>query len=426
MKRVTMSPILMVAFVSLFLVCGTSLPARAADVVVIGNILPLSGPVAPIGKVGREVREMAVEEINDAGGIQALGGAKLEMIYADSRGDPKVAMTEAERLIMVEKVCCITGAYQSAVTYPSTEVAERYKVPYLVPVSVRDAITERGFKYTFRVAAKASWYARDQINFIKALGERTGLMPKKLAFVFENTDWGTSTAEGWRELAKEHGFEVVLDEPYPANAPDLTPVVLKIKRAKPDFVLLVSYVADATLLMNTMAEHEVDVLGMISSGGGHSDPKFIPNTGKNSLYHFDAVEWEADLNRPGLRETNQKFKDRYGYNLSAEAANVYASMYVLKDALEKAGSSDPEKLRDALAKTNYTEGQGLIVPYEKINFDKSGQNPQAQLVVAQIRQMPDGSIERCTIYPWPVARPGYEPIYPIPAWAWRKSHDRAE
>jgi len=425
MKRTMISFVLIIAVGLSLGVLGISKPVLAADVV-IGNILPLSGPVAPIGKVGREIREMAVEEINAAGGIKSMGGAKLKMIYADSRGDPKVAMTEAERLITKDKVACITGAYQSAVTYPSTEVAERYKVPYLVPVSVRDAITERGFKYTFRVAAKASWYARDQINFIKALGERTGLLPKKLAFVYENTDWGTSTAEGWRPLAKEAGFDVVLDEPYPANAPDLTPVVLKIKRAKPDFILFVSYIADATLLMNTIAEHEVDVMGMISSGGGHSDPKFIPNTGKNSLYHFDACEWEADLNRPGLKETNAKFKERYGYNISPEAANVYASMYVLKDALERAGSADSEKLRDALAKTDYAKGPGMIVPYEKISFDKSGQNPQAQLVVVQIRQMPDGSIERCTIYPWAVGRAGYEPIYPIPSWKWRKAVGRAE
>ncbi len=425
MKKIVTSFILLIAFGFSLGAFGPSPPALAEEVV-IGNILPLSGAVAPIGKVGREIREMAVEEINEAGGIKSMGGAKLKMIYADSRGDPKVAMTEAERLITKDKVVCITGAYQSAVTYPSTEVAERYKIPYLVPVSVRDAITERGFKYTFRVAAKASWYARDQINFIKAMQERTGLVAKKLAFVYENTDWGTSTAEGWRPLAKEGGFEVVLDEPYPANAPDLTPVVLKIKRAQPDWILFVSYIADATLLMNTIAEQEVDVMGMISSGGGHSDPQFIPNTGKNSIYHFDACEWEADLSRPGLKETNEKFKDRYGYNISPEAANVYASMYLLTDAMERAGSADPEKLRDALAKTNYFQGQGMIVPYEKISFDKSGQNPQAQLVVVQIREMPDGSIQRCTIYPWAVGRAGYEPIYPLPSWKWRKANNRAE
>jgi branched-chain amino acid transport system substrate-binding protein len=425
MKKVLVICSLILSMSILFGTAGGPIPA-VADEVVIGNILPLSGPVAPIGKVGRQIREMAVEEINAAGGIKALGGAKLKMIYADSRGDPKVAMTEAERLINKEKVVCITGAYQSAVTYPSTEVAERYKVPYLVPVSVRDAITERGFKYTFRVAVKASWYARAHFDFIEALAERTGLRPKKLALIYENTDWGTSTAEGWRPLAKKGGFEVVLDEPYPANAPDLTPVVLKIKRAKPDFILFVSYIADATLLMNTIAEQEVNVMGMVGSGGGHSDPKFIPNTGKNSLYFFDAVEWETDLNRPGLKELNAKFKERYGYNISPEAANVYASMYVLVDALERAGSADPEKLRAALAKTNYSKGPGMIVPYEKIGFDKEGQNPLAQLVVVQIRQMPDGSMDRCTIFPWAAGRAGYEPIYPVPTWKWRKANGKAE
>ena len=401
-------------------------PVCAADEVIIGNILPLSGPVAPIGKVGRQIREMAIEEINEAGGIKSMGGAKIKMLYADSRGDPKVAMTEAERLISSEKVVCITGAFQSAVTYPSTEVAERYKVPYLIPVSVRDAITERGFKYIFRVAVKASWYARAHITFLNALREKTGVDIKKLALVYENTDWGTSTAEGWRPLAEKHGYEIVLDEPYPANSPDLTPVVLKIKRAKPDFILFVSYIADATLLMNTIAEQEVNVMGMMGSGGGHSDPQFIPNTGKNSIYFFDAVEWEADLNRPGLKETNAKFKERYGYNISPEAANVYASMYLLKDALEKAGEADPQKLRDALAATDFREGQGMIVPYEKITFDEEGQNPQASLVVVQIQKMADGSIERCTIFPWAVGRPGIEPVFPVPDWKTRKANGEAE
>ena len=100
----------------------------AAEEVVIGNILPLSGSAAPIGMVGRQIRELAIEEINGSGGIKSLGGAKIKMIYADSRGDPKIAISEAERLINVNKVNLITGAYQSAVSFPSTEVAERYKV----------------------------------------------------------------------------------------------------------------------------------------------------------------------------------------------------------------------------------------------------------------------------------------------------------
>jgi len=392
-------------------------PAGAADEVVIGNILPLSGSAAPIGMVGRQVRELAVEEINGSGGIQSLGGAKIKMVYADSRGDPKIAISEAERLINVDNVSVITGAYQSAVSFPSTEVAERYKVPYVVPVSVKDAITERGFKYVFRLAAKASWYARDQVRFLEAMSKIEPI--QKVALVYENTDWGQSTAEGWRPLLEKAGMEVVLDEPYPATTPDITPVVIKIKRAKPDAILFVSYAADAILLMNTLAEMKVDVKAMVGSGGGHADPTFMENAGKNCLYFFDAVEWAADLPRPGLKELNEKFKAKYGTFLSPEAANVYAAMYVIKGALEKSASTDPVKIAEALRTTNLTGGTGFIVAYDKVTFDEQGQNPQAGLIVQQIL-MVDGQLDRVTVWPPYSAREGFKPVYPIPKWSERK------
>jgi branched-chain amino acid transport system substrate-binding protein len=387
--------------------------AFSADEVVIGNILPLSGSAAPIGMVGKQIRELAIEEINEAGGIEALGGAKLKMVYADSQGKPMVAISEAERLINVEKVSVITGAFQSAVTFPSTEVAERYKVPYLVPVSVKDEITERGFKYVFRIAAKASWYARDQVKFLTEMNKIDPI--KRVALVYENTDWGQSTANSWKPMLKEEGMEIVLDEPYPATAPDLTPVVIKLKKSKPDAVLFVSYAADAILLMNTIAELKVNAKAMLGSGGGHADPTFMKNAGENCRYFFDAVEWAADLPRPGLKELNDKFKKRYGTFLSPEAANVYAAMYVLKDALERAASTDSKKIAEALRKTNYTKGKGFIVPYEKITFDENGQNPQAGLIVQQIR-MVDGELDRVTVWPEYSAREGFEPVYPVPAW----------
>jgi branched-chain amino acid transport system substrate-binding protein len=412
----------MLAFVGAFLLVLTfafpySGNVAAAEEVVIGNILPLSGSAAPIGMVGRQIRELAVEEINGSGGIQSLGGAKLKMIYADSRGDPKIAISEAERLINVDKVSLITGAYQSAVSFPSTEVAERYKVPYVVPVSVKDAITERGFKYVFRLAAKASWYARDQVRFLEAMSKIDPI--NKVAMVYENTDWGQSTAEGWKPLLEKAGMEIVLDEPYPATTPDITPVVIKIKRAKPDAILFVSYAADAILLMNTLAELKVDVKAMVGSGGGHADPVFMKNTGKNCEYFFDAVEWAADLPRPGLKELNEKFKAKYGTFLSPEAANVYAAMYVIKNALESAASTDPKKIAEALRKTNFTGGKGFIVAYDKVSFDEEGQNPQAGLIVQQLL-MVDGQMDRVTVWPPYSAREGFKPVYPIPKWSERK------
>src|SRR5512139_430849 len=167
-------------------------PGQAADKVVkIGNIEPLSGPSASVGVQGKQAREMAVEEINAAGGIKSLGGAKLELIYADSKSDPTVGMTEAERLINTEKVHILTGCWNSAVTYPTTQVAEKAGIPFVVPVSVRDTITERGFKYVFRVAAKDSWWVRDQFRFLDDMQKEFKTNFKTMALVYENGDWGT-------------------------------------------------------------------------------------------------------------------------------------------------------------------------------------------------------------------------------------------
>jgi len=405
------SVIFLCAF-SLVFVSGST--AVAAKTVKIGNIIPLSGPSASVGVQGKDVREMAVEEINNAGGIKSLGGAKIEMVYVDSKSDPTVGVTEAERLINSEKVHLLTGCWNSAVTYPTTQVAERYGIPFIVPVSVRDTITERGFKYVFRIAAKDSWWTRDQFRFLKDMEEEFNVKIKTLAFVYENGDWGTGFAAGWKKLAKEFGYEVVLDEPYPSTASDLSPVVMKMKKANADVVMLVSNAADAILLTNTMAELKVSPKAVIASGGGHADPKYLDNCKKNADYVFDEVEWETDLGKPGVKEINAKFKKKYGYNLAGESVDAYASMYVIADALERAASLNPKKIRDALAETKLDSGPAMIVSYDSIEFDKDGQNRNAGIVIVQIREM-NGKMDRVTVWPKNARRAGYTPVFPMPA-----------
>ncbi|BAH75756.1 ABC transporter substrate-binding protein [Solidesulfovibrio magneticus] len=387
-------------------------PALAADKTVkIGNVEPLSGPSASVGVQGKQAREMAIEEINAAGGIKSLGGAKLELVYADSKSDPTVGVTETERLINTEKVNLMTGCWNSAVTYPATQVAERYGIPFVVPVAVRDTITERGFKNVFRIAAKDSWWVRDQFRFLKDMQEETGVKLQKIAFVFENGDWGTGFAEKWRELAKKDGYEVVLDEPYPSTATDLTPVVTKLKAAKPDIVMLVSNAADAILLTNTMAEMQVKPKVVLASGGGHADPKFLENTDTNALGIFDEVEWNTDVNKPAAKPANEKFKKKYGYDLTGESVDAYVAMYVIADALERAASTEPAKIRDALAATNLTTGPGMVVSYDGVQFDETGQNKNAGIVIVQVANV-DGKPDRVTVWPKAARRAGYVPAFP--------------
>lgn len=383
-----------------------------AENIKIGNIIPLSGPSATVGQQGKAAREMAVEEINAAGGIKALGGAKLELLFADSESKPEKGVAEAERLINTEKVNVLTGCWNSAVTYPTTAVAERYGIPFIVPVSVADKITEQGFKTVFRIAAKDSWWTRDQFSFLKDMQEEFGTKVEKLAFVYENGDWGKGFAEQWKSLAEKGGYQVVLDEPYPSTATDLSPVVQKIRRSKADVLMLVSNAADAILLTNTLAEYKVNLKAIITSGGGHADPSFLKAAGKSAKYMFDIVEWETDVNKPGAKEANDKYKAKYGQNLTGEAVDAYVAMYVLKDALERAASLDPAKIREALAATNLADGPGMIVGYDSIKFDATGQNENASLVMVQINDTGNG-LERITIWPKSARRAGYTPVFPM-------------
>ena len=396
------------------LLLGTGGGLQAADEVVrIGNIIPLSGPSASVGQQGRNAREMAVEEINAAGGIKSLGGAKLEMLYADSESKPEKGVSEAERMINTEKVHLLTGCWNSAVTYPTTAVAERYGIPFVVPVSVADKITEQGFKTVFRIAAKDSWWTRDQFAFLKDMQEEFKTEIKTLAFVYENGDWGKGFASQWRALAEKNGYKIVLDEPYPSTTTDLSPVVQKIRRARPDVLMLVSNAADAILLTNTLADYKVKPKAIIASGGGHADPSFLKATGSNARYLFDIVEWETDVNKPGVKEINEKFKARYGYNLAGESVDAYIAMYVIKDALERAGSTDPVKIREALAKTNLRSGPAMIASYDAIEFDATGQNKHAALSIVQINDLGNG-LERITVWPKGARRAGYTPVFPMP------------
>ena len=397
-----------------FSLAFSSMALANVTAVKIGNIEPMSGPSATLGKQGKAAREMAVEEINAAGGIKALGGAKLELIYADSESKPEKGVAEAERLINTEKVHVLTGCWNSAVTYPTTAVAERYGIPFVVPVSVSDKITDQGFKNVFRIAAKDSWWTRDQFTFLKDIQGEFNTKIESVAFVYENGDWGKGFATQWKKLAETAGYKVVLDEPYPSTATDLSPVVQKIKRANPDVLMLVSNAADAILLTNTIAEYKVKPKAIVASGGGHADPSFMKAVGKNAQYLFDIVEWETDINKAGAKEANDKYKAKNGENLTGEAVDAYLAMYVIADALERAASVEPAKVREALAATNLTSGPGMIVGYEAVKFDATGQNQNASPVIVQINDLGKG-LERITTWPKGARRAGYTPVFPVPS-----------
>jgi len=396
------------AFLALALI-ALNQPGRAlaADDVKVGVLLPLSGPVAPIGQNNRRGHALAIDEVNAAGGIKALGGAKLVIVDGDTQGNPKVGIQETEKLV-TQGVAAILGAYQSNVTFPSTQVAEKAAVPYIDPVAIADSITEgRNFKYTFKVAPKASWYARDQLKFIKWVGEKFGKPVKRVVLMYEDTLFGQSTSKGQEASAKELGIEVVEKIAYPAESPDMTPTISRIKQMAPDALVLVSYIADAVLITKTMKELGVNV-PIMGTSAGHIDPAYITNLGPLAENSFTVGEWNPDLKKPGAADIAARFQAKFGVPMNGHAAETYMSTMVLVDALERAGSADRAKLREALSKTNIC-GARNILPYNCIRFEESGQSPEGQLVMLQVQNGKFVSV-------WPPEVAAASPVYPVPAW----------
>lgn len=393
------------------LALGLTTAAAAQDTVKIGILLPLSGPAAPIGVNSLNGHKMAVEEINAAGGIPSLGGAKIELVVSDSGGDPKNGLTQAERLITKDNVVSIMGAYQSSVTYPSTQVAEKYEVPYIVPSSYKPEITERGFKYTFRLCLTTDLAGREQIAFMERMGRLTGKPVKTLGLIYENSDWGISSADLWKKYAKQFNLDVVVDEPYPSNSTTLDPVVRKIKQAKPDALLFASYTSDAILLAKGIAQQKINPMVYMGTAGGHADPVFIQNVGDASNYYFDLAETSPDIDLPIARETNEKYKKTYNEDMSDDCIKCYTSTYVLAKAIEIAASTNPKDIRRVLANIHMIAGQkGIITPYG-VEFDEKGQNIHARGVVIQTLKQ-----KRVVVYPSELALPGATIVWPTPGW----------
>ncbi|GAB6174147.1 ABC transporter substrate-binding protein [Paradesulfitobacterium aromaticivorans] len=391
--------------------CGTpSTSSGSASEIKIGAILPLSGGAAPLGEMSKHAMEMAADEINAKGGIKAMNGAKLKLVFADSQGKPQVGVSEAERLISQENVAMLTGSYQSGITLPASEVAERYKKIWFASVPSEETITTRGFKYVFRLADTTPMRVAAQLKFLEDMKKESGTEIKTAALVYENTAYGQGSAVVWKKLLPQAGLQIVLDEAYDKSAADFTPVVSKVKAANPDVVLLTSYVADATMLANGFKQQQVRPKAFIGTSGGYADPEFIKNAGESALGYYDIAAWEADVNRPFSKDTDKKFFEKYGVHMNGEAVKEYVGVYVMADAFERAKSLDSEKLREAFASTEMVEGPSQMYA-KKVHFDQSGTLPDPSLVMVQFQKV-NGKVERVTVWPKEDAREGFQVSFP--------------
>lgn len=387
--------------------------ASGADSVKIGYLIPLSGSAAAsIGRDMSRATHLAIKHINEAGGIKSMNGAKLELIEVDTRGDPKVAITETERLITREKTPVLLGAFQSGITFPATVVAEKYRTPWVVDLAAKADITERGFKYVFRpVQVPASANAESMVEFVDYANKSTGKVAKTAAILYENTDWGQDMANTLRAGFKRIGVELVLDEAYPPNTPDLRPLVLKVKGKKPDIVTATSYAADAIQLHKLFSQMQVGAMAYIGSAAGQIDSNFLPSVGKDVANNvFTTNGWagyESAITTPFAKRFWDEFVAAYKVDPNELSVSAYGAAWVVKDAIERAGKAEPEAIRDALATTKIENTDLTKLLGYDIVIDAKGQNVKKRYVMQQIS---DGKYR--TIWPENVAAADYKMTWP--------------
>ena len=375
--------ILLILTLPILTVNGCSCSSRNVDTVKVGILYPMTGDLADKGIDSIRALQMAADEINESGGISSLNGALLELVYGDTKGDPLTGSTEAERLIVNEAAVAIIGTYQSSVTKQATQVAERHETPFIVSISLADIITERGFRYTFRVQPKAEYYCRDQVQFLMDYSKGTSHKIRRVALLHENTDFGTATALAQKKILREYGLHVTADVSYVAEGvKDLRPAVRKVLASNPDAILTVTYLNDSVLIFRELAARKTGI-PVVDTAGGTVSSNFISIMGHDSEKIFSSAEY-SKYTESG-RELNRRFRMRYGTDITGDSAYAYQSLRVLQNSLERSGSTNRKRLRKAISETEMMYGEQMILPAERIRFNSQGQNEFARLFIVQIQ-----------------------------------------
>jgi len=353
---------------------GIARKAFAAEPVNIGGLYPVTGSFAQIGQGCVNAAKLAVQMVNEAGGIKSLGGAPLNLIVSDVQSDTTVTRTETDRLINAYKLSAIHGCFASALTLIASEVAERAKMPLLTGSSSDQLNKNR--RYTFTPFSRASQFAEAQLQMSRLVSDSP-----KVAVIFENTAFGTSTSNGLREQASGQGVEVVMFEPYSAGLTDASPLINKVRASGANMLFPVSYLNDLILIIRAIKQNGLEI-AINGGSGGFVIPDFYKNVGSVGEGLLGVAHWNHDVNADA-QKVNENYKKQYGEFLFEYAGGLVAQTFMIADALERAASTDSQKVRDALSTLDVSSGYAAMGPGGKVKFGPNGKNIYAHPVGVQ-------------------------------------------
>src|SRR3954464_9923703 len=368
----------------------------------LGVLHPVTGALSYSGQQGRLGANIAIEEINAAGGIKALGGAKIEAVLGDAQSTPEGGNAEVEKM-NAAGVVAIVGGYASSLCLSASQTAARYDLPYLVDVGVADNIVTRGLKNTFRFGPGFGVIAKTALDNLVSINKQAGNAAKSVMIVHEDSLFGSGLAKLLNAQLPERCFQVLETISHPTPTRDFNNVVTKIRAANPDLVIPANYYNEYVLLARSMQQQKVRPKGIYSIlGGAASSYKFVKEFPEAAQYIMDCNHW-FDPKNPKALELKKNVETQ-GQFYTYEVYMNYSCVLLLAEALQRAGSADRGKLAQALASSNFS---GHVMPYGPTKF-VNGQNEGAAPVNTQVL---DNDIQ--VIFPAQFA--SAKPVYPMPA-----------
>ncbi len=360
----------------------------------VGVVHPVTGPLAEPGQACRLGAQMAAEAINAAGGIKALNGAKLELLVGDTQTKPDVGRTEAERVIN-QGAQMLMGSFDSGSTQAMVPVAQQRRIPFLVDIAAADPITanvakavkegQQKVQYVYRNFPTSSSFGRKAVQYFSELFKEAGVSPKRVVLMYCNDLFGQNNAKGFQaaHAVVKPGWDIVEVISWPEPPQDLSTEVSRAKAAKPDVIAPITRPASAQLLLPEIRKQRIEIMGIVGPGSpGLYEAGQIAVLRDDLEYVLNSTPW-ANFKNPRTQKVAEEYLKRSGgKTFDTNSGYSYDAVSLIADVLERAKSTDPDMIVDAIRKSNWTAG--LMQYAGPVSFNELGDNPNAVTTLLQI------------------------------------------
>ncbi len=393
-----MHPREVLAVVLFFIACGLSPAAANSATLTLGEINPLTGRFAAHGTALHRGIQLAVDEGN------ATGELRVTLVSRDDEGRPDRAVAAAEELTTRRRVAALVGGYVDTQVGPISEVAERQRVPYVATASLDERLTQRGYRYFFRISHLQA-YVDSMAGVVLDL-----FRPRSVAILYSATPGASQLARRQRQRLEQAAIRVPVFETFPSGIADLTPLLTRVRDAQAEVLIADAFFADHLVMVRQLRALEVNVKAFLGAFGMEF-PEVARELGPSGEFLFGTTGWAPNIVEPGTEKASQAFVERYRKRFAAEAPPLAMHGYVAAKAILTAAEQGrhgkaevgPDAIRQGLL------GLDLLTPLERLQFDDRGEPRHYRRLIVQLQH-------ETHIVVYPPDRAAGKARYPVPPW----------